>query len=108
MSLGKSQEAFMSDVAKLILFAESKGYGVRGGELFRTPEQQQIYVKSGRSLTMNSKHLKKLAIDLHFTKDGQLCYPEEIGKYWESLSPKNSAGMFWKSLKDGPHFQRNE
>lgn len=106
MNLGTHQEAFMQDLAKLIYFAHSKGYGIRGGELYRTPEQQQIYVESGRSKTMNSRHLKKCAIDLHFTKDGQLCYPEEIGKFWESLNPLNSAGMFWTSLKDSPHFER--
>jgi hypothetical protein len=29
-----------------------------------------------------------------------------IGKYWESLHPKNQWGGFWKSFKDVPHFQR--
>lgn len=107
MSLVAEQAAFMLDVSKLIQFAFGRGYMVTGGELYRTTEQQQIYVKTGRSQTMNSKHLERLAIDLNFFKDGKLVYAvEEIGRYWESLNPKNSAGMFWKSFKDAPHFER--
>lgn len=106
MNLGKHQEAFAVDLASLIGYATAKGYGVRIGEVERTADMQKIYIQTGRSKTMNSLHLKKCAADLHFTKDGELCYPEEIGKYWESLNPLNSAGMFWKSFKDSPHFER--
>lgn len=110
MSLVNEQFSFMLDVAKLIQYCASEGIVVTGGELHRTPEQQQIYVKTGRSKTMLSKHLQRLAIDLNFFIDGVLCYDVEklskVGKYWESLSPQNSAGMFWKSFKDLPHFER--
>lgn len=107
MSLVTEQSAFLLDVCKLIQFATEQGFVVTGGELYRTPEQQKIYVDTGRSKTMKSKHLERLAIDLNFFKDGKLTYEtSEIGRYWESLSPKNSSGMFWKSFKDGPHFER--
>jgi hypothetical protein len=111
MSLVNEQHEFMLDFAKLISYcANTPNLKVSGGELHRTAEQQQIYVKTGRSKTMNSKHLQRLAIDLNFFIDGKLCYDipklEHIGKYWESLSPKNSAGMFWRSFKDVPHFER--
>ncbi len=110
MSMVSEQATFLLDACKLIQFANEKGFQVTGGELFRTPEQQQIYVKTGRSKTMNSKHLSRLAIDLNIFKDGVLLYDveklKEIGQYWESLSPNNSAGMFWKSFKDVPHFER--
>jgi len=110
MSMVIEQDAFLQDVAKLIIFTKERGFGITGGELYRTPEQQQIYVKTGRSKTFNSKHLSRLAIDFNFFVDGTLCYDveklSEIGKYWESLSPKNSAGMFWNSFKDVPHFER--
>ena len=106
MTLGMHQEAFSKDLALLIMFAIKEGYGVRMGEVFRTPEQQELYVKTGRSKTFKSMHLKKCAADLHFTKDGELCYPESIGRYWESLNKANQAGMFWASFKDSPHFQR--
>lgn len=107
MSRVAEQAAFLLDVCKLIQFATQQGYTVTGGELARTVEQQEIYVKTGRSKTMRSKHLDRLAIDLNFFKDGKLTYDTaDIGRYWEELSPKNSAGMFWKSFKDAPHFER--
>lgn len=108
MSMVEEQAAFLMDVAKLIQYATLECHlQVTGGELYRTAEQQQIYVKTGRSKTMKSKHLERLAIDLNFFKDGKLTYDvPAVGKYWESLSPKNSAGMFWKSFKDAPHFER--
>lgn len=106
MTLGQHQEAFSFDLARLLTEAFRRGYKVRIGEVERPVEMQKIYVSTGRSKTMNSMHLKKCAADLHFTKDGILCYPEELGRYWESIDPLNEAGMFWKSFKDSPHFQR--
>lgn len=106
MTLGQHQEAFTRDLVKLILFAHQQGYEVRVGEVERPLEMQQIYVRTGRSKTMNSQHLKKLAADLHFTRDGVLCYPQELGDYWESLSPLNRWGGNWNTFKDKPHFER--
>ena len=106
MSLGLEQEAFSRDLSKLLLKAFELGYQVRIGEAQRTVDQQLIYVKTGRSKTMNSNHIRKCAIDLHFTKDGVLVYPKELGNFWESLGPKTSWGGNWKSFKDSPHFER--
>ena len=110
MSLVLEQAAFLKDFAKLIQFCESRGLVVTAGELYRPPEMQKIYVQTGRSKTMNSKHGQRCAGDLNFFKDGKLIYDIEtlrpVGEYWQSLSPKNSAGMFWKSFKDVPHFER--
>lgn len=110
MSLVAVQAEFLLDVCKLIDFATERGFVVTGGELYRTAEQQAIYVKTGRSKTMDSNHLRRCAIDLNFFLGGKLCYDIEvlkpIGLYWESLNPKNSWGGFWKSFKDVPHFER--
>ncbi len=107
MSRVAEQAAFLLDVCKMIQWATEQGYVVTAGELYRPVEMQQIYVKTGRSKTMKSRHLDRLAIDLNFFKDGKLTYEtEDVGRYWESLSHKNSAGMFWKSFKDAPHFER--
>jgi hypothetical protein len=110
MSLVAEQAAFLIDVAKLVNKATELGFVVTGGELYRTPEQQQIHVRAGRSKTMNSIHLKRCAIDLNFFKDGKLTYDvaalRPVGDYWESLNPKNQWGGNWKSFKDVPHFQR--
>lgn len=110
MSLVAEQAAFLLDVAKLINKATEMGFVVTGGELFRTPEQQQIHIRAGRSKTMNSLHLRRCAIDLNFFKDGKLTYEvavlRPVGDYWESLNPKNQWGGNWKSFKDVPHFER--
>ena len=110
MSLVTEQAAFLLDVCKLIEKANELGFTVTGGELFRTLEQQQLYIKTGRSKTMNSMHIKRCAIDLNFFVDGKLTYDVKVltplGQYWESLSPKNQWGGFWRSFKDVPHFQR--
>ena len=111
MNLRTEQEAFLLDFVKLIPFAISKGFTVTSGELLRPVEMQEIYVRTGRSKTMNSKHIQKLAGDLNFFKDGVYVTKkevlQEVGDYWESLSPKNSWGGNWNSFKDTPHFQRN-
>lgn len=116
MSMVNEQHLFMLDVAKLIVEAERLSFRLSGGELYRTAEQQAIYVKTGRSKTMNSYHLKRLAIDLNFfakdsNGDWKLTYDmallKPLGDFWESLTPgKNSWGGNWNSFKDVPHFER--
>lgn len=117
MSLVNEQAAFLKDFCKLIAYADTLGFTVTAGEILRPVEMQQIYVKTGRSKTMNSKHLQKLAGDLCFFKNGKyICSIEELaplGRFWESLSPKNRwGGNFDKnwnksdSFKDAPHFER--
>ena len=110
MSLVPEQSAFLRDVCSLLTHAHSLGYEVTGGELYRTSEQQMIYVKQGKSKTQNSNHLRRLAIDLYFFLDGSLveCGDEleRLGHYWVGLNPLNRAGMFWQ-WKDTPHFERN-
>jgi peptidoglycan L-alanyl-D-glutamate endopeptidase CwlK len=110
MSLVAEQAQFLMDVCKLVVFATKQGFVVTGGELFRTPEQQEIYLKTGRSKTMNSYHLKRCAVDLNFFKEGKLIYDIKalapVGAYWESLNQKNSWGGNWNSFKDVPHFER--
>ncbi len=106
MTLGQHQEIFSRHLCQLLQEAFNRGYEVRMGEVQRPIEMQELYMKTGRTKTMNSMHLKKCAADLHFIKDGVLCYPKELGDFWESLDPKNQWGGNWKSFKDGPHFQR--
>lgn len=111
MSLVNEQAAFLLDVCQLIEHATEQGWTVTGGELFRTAEQQEIYVKTGRSKTMNSNHLRRCAVDLNFFRDGKLVWDtaqlRPIGAYWESLNPKNRWGGNFRSLVDVPHFERN-
>jgi hypothetical protein len=107
MSLRKQQNIFASQVAALIVEANRQGYEVSLGEAERPIEMQRIHMAAGRSTTMNSMHLKRCAIDLHFfDSTGQLCYPAGLGAFWESLDPANRWGGNWQSFKDMPHFER--
>jgi hypothetical protein len=75
------------------------------------PEQQAIYVKTGRSKTMKSIHLKRCAIDLNFFLNGKIIWDKAtiapLGAYWESLNVKNRWGGNFSNLVDCPHFERN-
>ena len=110
MSLVQEQQLFLLDVCRLIAFATKAGFAVTGGELYRTVEQQEIYMKTGKTKTMNSNHLKRCAIDLNFFMGGKLIYDipqlKPIGDYWESLNKENSWGGNWNSFKAVPHFER--
>ncbi len=117
MSLNEQQNIFIQHVALLINQAHELGLVVTAGELYRTPEQQKHYIKTGRSKTMNSQHLKRLAIDLNFfirQEDGKLklIYDHEnirqLGLFWENLDTANKWGGNWSSFKDTPHFERRE
>lgn len=110
MSLVTEQAEFLRHVCMLLDKVHADGWVVTGGELYRTPEQQAIHVRSGRSTTLRSNHLRRCAIDLNFFEEGKLCYDvtklTPIGEYWQSLHPKNAWGGFWKAFKDVPHFER--
>jgi hypothetical protein len=111
MDMVSEQNAFLLDLAKLINFVDLSNDGmlITGGELWRTLEQQKIYFDTGRSKTMNSKHLKRLAIDLNFIKGGAVVNDivslQKYGDYWEGLSPENKWGGSWGW--DLGHFERS-
>ena len=107
MSLLRHQSAFMLHVAELIRKATELGFHVSGGELYRTTEQQALHIKNGRSTTMNSQHLKRLAVDLNFFKEtpaGELTLTYDVedlrplGEFWENLDSANRWGGNWKSF----------
>ncbi len=110
MGLSDKQWIFLQDISKLIQEAQRLNIKLTGGELYRTQYQQERYLATGKSKTMKSKHLSRLAMDFNFFVDDgkRLTYEledvKELGKYWESLRDTNQAGMFWK-FRDTPHFQ---
>ena len=117
MSLGQEQETFARQAVQLITKAWQLGYMVRLGEVQRPIEMQQIYVNAGRSKTMDSQHIKKLAIDLVLLRDGLVCTAAQIkplGDWWQALDVKNRWGGSWRGLVeskkssfvDAPHFER--
>ena len=112
MSNVSEQTAFLLDVGRLVLKATELGFQVTAGELYRTPEQQDIYVRTGRSRTMQSLHLQRRAVDLNFFLNGKMVYDKPtlapLGAYWESLHPWNSWGGNGIKLVDVPHFSRGD
>lgn len=117
MSMIDGQAAFLRDVRSLLEHAAMNGFVVTLGEAYRTPEQQAIYLKTGRSKTMASEHLNRRAVDLNFFRGGKLCGRDEIkplGDFWENLDPLNRWGGNWRGLVDAgksnfidaPHFER--
>jgi len=112
MSLVDEQAAFLLDFCRLVHYCTvTLKWRVTSGELMRPVEMQKIYVQNGRSKTMNSNHLKRLAGDLNFFIDGKyICTYEDIkpaGDFWEALSSKNRWGGNFNNFKDVPHFERN-
>lgn len=123
MSYSNRQFAFLKDVALLIMYCAQQGFKVTGGELWRSNEEQDRKYRAGLSKAKagESKHQARMAIDLNFWNiDGKyLPYVERdegrdehdtqlalIADYWESLNPKNRAGLYFKSLRDPYHFER--
>jgi len=108
MLLSEHQIKFTHDVCRLLQFIWDCGYEVTFGEVYRTPEQQKINYEKGLSKTLNSMHLKRLAVDLNFYKDGKYVPGEKIPRatalYWKSLSTLNRAGQDWGW--DAGHFER--
>lgn len=117
LTLGEHQEQFAVHFAQLLTKAWELGFKVRLGEVLRPAEMQAIYVRTGRSKTMDSMHLKKCAADLVLLVNGVIATREQIkplGDWWESLDPLNRWGGNWRGLVDSgqskfvdtPHFER--
>ena len=110
MSMVKKQWEFLKDIALLIEKAEELNITLTAGEAYRSEYQQKEYVRAGKSKTMDSQHLKRLAMDFNFFINGKLTYEKEdiqpLGDFWESLRTENSWGGNWESFKDTPHFER--
>ncbi|MCE4555399.1 glycoside hydrolase family 19 protein [Roseateles cellulosilyticus] len=115
--LVREQSVFLVHVCELVRKAGELGFSASAGELYRTPEQQALHVMNGRSTTMASQHLKRLAIDINFFRDAPDGRPllvsdvetlRPLGQFWEGLDGANRWGGNWTSAKDLPHFERRE
>lgn len=112
MTLQQKQSVFAQNMALLIIHVDAIGLTCTIGEVLRTPEQAEIYAKEEKGIK-NSLHCKKLALDLFlFSSDGKYLTDfnqyEPLGKYWESLNPKNRWGGRFKKLVDSGHFEMQD
>ncbi|MDY4006761.1 MAG: M15 family metallopeptidase [Fusobacterium varium] len=98
-------------VMEEVLSISPYDFGITEG--LRTIEKQKEYVRTGKSQTMNSYHLKGKAVDIVVYKDREvtwkLDYYKEIADLVKKIAEhdglKITWGGDWKTLVDGPHFQ---
>jgi hypothetical protein len=131
MDLVQRQMLFTNNIGKLIAFSNTVGIGLTFGEVYRTKEQQAIYFKTGRSKTMNSRHILRLAVDLNMfvlNDNGRMLFApnisqkqfrsdlliaKQLGDYWATLHVDNVWGSDWDrdgdllehSFQDPYHFE---
>jgi len=85
-------------------------------EGLRTAERQRYLVKTGKSRTMKSYHLRGKAMDFVAMPGGKVSwdlkdYKTVVEKAFKpaakelGLSDKITYGIYWKSIVDGPHVQ---
>lgn len=97
MKLSEKQRIFAHRIAILIIWVYSHpDWSVTFGEAWRSPETQDIYVRTGKSKTHLSKHPDRLAIDLNLFIKGRYITDKEkyrpIGEFWELMAPENRWG----------------
>jgi peptidoglycan L-alanyl-D-glutamate endopeptidase CwlK len=84
-------------------------------EGLRTKERQKVLFDSGKSQTMNSRHITGHAIDFAVIKDGEVTWDfkyyqlvaDHIKKVAKELNVPITWGGDWVSFKDGPHVELN-
>ena len=112
-SLGKLDEV-NPDLQKLVKNAiglSTIDFGISEG--MRTKERQQILYNTGKSQTMNSRHLTGHAVDVYAWKDGAVSWEfedyETINVAFSQAAKLTNIpyvwGGSWKTFKDGPHFE---
>lgn len=79
-------------------------------EGIRHIERQRMLVATGKSTTLNSRHLTGHAVDLvpyPVSWDWEYFYPiaDAMKEAAKELNVDLEWGGDWKSFKDGPHFQ---
>lgn len=99
MRLSDKQKIFTRNIGKLIEFAYENDFSLTFGEVYRTIEQQKIYFDTGRSKTMNSRHIQRLAVDFNIFYLGTLLF-QYSEKYFSEYEITSKLGDFWMSLND--------
>lgn len=110
MRLSTKQKRFAELLGVFLVWIHSNpNRTITFGEVWRTKEQQELYVKAGKSKTMNSKHLDRCAVDINLFIDGRLTWVAEdfkpLGEFWESLDPGCKWGGNFKNFVDAVHFE---
>lgn len=107
----QKQAIFALNLARLILRAHELDIYTAIAELYRTPERQAYLAKTGKSLTLRSKHLHGLAADLLIVEASTIILNDDpryetLGQLWEALG--GTWGGRWKALADIYHFELSD
>lgn len=110
MSISEQQQRFSENLGTFLLRIYAiPGYAVVIGEVKRTPEMQELYLKEGKTKVSHSKHQDSLAVDISLFINGvyqtETEQYAELGTLWKSIDPLHVWGGDWKSIHDGNHFQ---
>jgi peptidoglycan L-alanyl-D-glutamate endopeptidase CwlK len=82
-------------------------------EGLRTKERQKVLFDTGKSQTMNSRHITGKAVDIAVIREGEVTWDfkyyqlvaEHIKEVAKELGIDIVWGGDWQSFKDGPHFE---
>jgi len=106
-TLTEIQIEFDLMLARLLLFAHEQGIKTKITCLFRTKEEQAKMVASGKSRTMESRHLQGLAADLAIIDMGRAVWDaaayKPLGDFWTQIG--GVWGGSWKEFPDAVHFE---
>lgn len=107
-SIRPKQVIFLSNIAKLIEYSKTlPGYELTAGEMYRTAEQQAIYLAKGLSKKRHSQHQNRLAFDINVFINGVYRTDKEayrpLAEYWKTLNQNNQSGYEWNW--DMNHFE---
>lgn len=86
-------------------------FGITEG--LRTKERQEQLVAEGKSQTLNSKHLRGMAVDVVAYVDGKVSWDKQhyqkIAEAFKQAADELNVSIRWggnfKSFFDGPHFE---
>jgi hypothetical protein len=99
---------FFEMIARLSIYAQTKGLALMPFGFFRTAAAQIINLIKGTSSIKRSFHQDWLAIDFVIIKNGEAQWErsadyEDLGLYWESMG--GIWGGRWNTINDIYHFQ---
>ena len=106
MTLSEKQRLFAKLLGAFLIWIDSQGYEVVGGDWHRTPAQAAANAAAGSGI-VNSLHTISLACDLNLFIDGvyqtESAAYKPLGDYWKTLHPDCRWGGDF-SKPDGDHF----
>lgn len=106
MTLGEQQRLFARLLGAFLVWIDSQGYEVVGGDWHRSQAQANANATAGTGI-VHSLHTISLAIDLNLFVEGVYQTETEayrpLGEYWKTLHPLCRWGGDF-SNPDGDHF----